>query len=79
MDDNVIYNDRDEAIGYYKDLDNLYKELIVSATKQGDYEEVKSLTEQAGEIKEYKEYTELLVLSENNGMGFTVKPYKGEE
>lgn len=79
MDDNVIYNDRDEAIGYYKDLDNLYKEAIVYATKQGDYEEVKSLTEQAGEIKEYKEYTELLVLSENNGMGFTVKPYKGEE
>lgn len=74
--DNVIFNDMDESIGYYKDLAQGYKEMIEDEVKLGDYERAQSLIEEAQEIDEYKEYEGLLVLSENNGMGFTCRPYK---
>lgn len=73
---NVIFNDMDESIGYYKDLAQGYKEMIEDEVKRGDYEQAQSLIEEAQEIDEYKEYEGLLVLSENNGMGFTCRPYK---
>lgn len=77
--DNVIFNDMDESIGYYKDLAQGYKEMIEDEVKRGDYEQAQSLIEEAQEIDEYKEYEGLLVLSENNGMGFTCRPYKETE
>ena len=77
MADNIIYNDMDESIGYYKDFVKLYKGLIKDATDSGDWEEVESLIEQIKEIEDYREFDGLLVLSENNGMGLTVNPYRG--
>lgn len=77
--DNTILNDMDESIGYYGDLIKGYKELICDEIKRGDFETAKSLCDEALEIEEYKEYDGLLVLSENNGMGFTCKPYKESE
>ena len=79
MADNIIYNDMDESIGYYKDFVKLYKDLIKDATDKGDWEEVEYLVEQIKEIEDYREYNGLLILSENNGMGFTCNPYKGGE
>jgi len=73
---NVIFNDMDESIGYYKDLAKGYKELIEDAVKREDYEEAQELIEQVQDIDEYKDYEGLLVLSMNNGMGFTCKKYK---
>ena len=77
--DNTIYNDMDETIGYYKDIVALYKDLINSATEDNNTEEVKDLAEQLEEINEFKECEGLLVLSENNGMGFTCREYKKGE
>ena len=77
--DNTIYNDMDETIGYYKDIVALYKDLIKSATEDNNTEEVKDLAEQLEEINEFKECEGLLVLSENNGMGFTCREYKKGE
>lgn len=79
--DNVILNDMDESIGYYKDLVALYKYLINEATKDNDTENIAYLAEQLEEINEFEEYTDLLVLSMNNGMGFTCKKYepKGDQ
>ena len=79
MADNIIYNDMDESIGYYKDFVKLYKDLIKDATDKGDWEEIEYLVEQIKEIEDYREYNGLLILSENNGMGFTCNPYKPEE
>lgn len=79
MADNIIYNDMDESIGYYKDFVKLYKGLIKDATDKGDWEEIEYLVEQIKEIEDYREYNGLLILSENNGMGLTVNPYKGEK
>lgn len=79
MADNIIFNDMDESIGYYKDFVKLYKDLIKGATDSRNWEEVESLLEQIKEIEDYREYNGLLILSENNGMGFTCNPYKGEK
>ena len=79
MAENIIFNDMDESIGYYKDFVKLYKDLIKGATDSRNWEEVESLLEQIKEIEDYREYNGLLILSENNGMGFTCNPYKGEK
>ena len=79
MAENIIYNDMDESIGYYKDFVKLYKDLIKDATDKGDWEEVEYLTDQIKDIEDFREFDGLLVLSENNGMGFTCNPYKTNE
>lgn len=76
---NTIFNDMDETIGYYKDIVALYQSLIKDATDRNDPEEIKDLSEQLDEINEFKECDGLLVLSENNGMGFTCREYKKGE
>lgn len=74
--DNVIFNDMDESIGYYKDLYAMFESVIVDALKDGDTETAKEQIEYLVELDEHKDYDDLLVLSMNNGMGFTAKPYK---
>ena len=78
MTENIIYNDNDETIGYFKDIYALYEELLSEKTKEKDIEEAESLIQQMKDLMEYEDYDGLLVLSENNGMGFTVNKYKGE-
>ena len=77
--DNTIYTDMDETIGFYKDLVKGYKEMVNEAIEKDDYEEAKDLMEQLEEIMEYSEYDDLLILSMNNGMGFTCKPYQTKQ
>lgn len=77
--DNTIYNDMDETIGYYSDIANGYKKLIKEAVDGDEFEEANDLMEQLDEINEWKDYDGLLVLSMNNGMGFTCKQYKPKE
>lgn len=69
--DNIIYNNKDEAIGYYNDIVKLYKQSMEERP-----EEQEDLQKELDEINEWANYTELLVLSENNGVGFTCKPYQ---
>lgn len=77
--DNVILNSMDESIGYYNDLYAMFYDVIVDALKSRDIETAKEQLEYLDEMGEYANYEGLLVLSENNGMGFTCKPYeKGE-
>ena len=78
MSNNIIYNDKDEAIGYYSDLVKLYKGMIKERVDANDYDEAQSLMEQLKEIDEWTDNDGLLILSENNGMGFTCRQYKGE-
>lgn len=76
MSDNVIFNDMDESIGYYKDLYKMFADLIVEAIGKQDLDTAEEQLSYLKDMEDYKDYEDLLVLSMNNGMGFTCKPYK---
>ena len=76
--DNVILNDMDESIGYYKDLYAMFESVIIDALKDHDTETAQEQIEYLMELDEFKDYDGLLILSMNNGFGFTAKPYKKE-
>lgn len=77
--DNTILNDMDETIGYYSDLVNGYKKLIKEAVQDEDFEQAKDLMEQLEEINNWTDNDGLLVLSMNNGMGFTCRQYQPKQ
>lgn len=74
--DNVIFNDMDESIGYYKDLYAMFESVIVDALKDHDTETAQEQVGYLIDLDEWKDYDGLLVLSMNNGFGFTAKPYE---
>lgn len=76
MGNNVIYNDYDECIGYFDDLVALYKGMMKNEIDLDNMEEVQHLTEELVELYKLEDYDGLIVLSENNGMGFTATKYK---
>ena len=77
--ENTIYNDMDETIGYYSDIARGYKKLMKEAVDRDEFEEAKDLMEQLDEINQWTDNDGLLVLSMNNGMGFTCNQYKPKE
>lgn len=77
MKNNLIFTDNDETIGFYKDIEASYIELIHDSLKNKDFENASIWIHELIEINEYNNYTGLLILSENNGIGFTCKKYEG--
>ena len=76
---NCIYNDNDNSIiGYYKDIKAGLKKIIEDYIKEDNWDEVKDMTEVLQELNEMDDKGALLVLSDNNGMGYTISEYKGE-
>lgn len=73
--DNTIYNDKGEILGYYADLVECLKYSLELYLKENDFENASSVCEDLAELAEFKDYSELIVLSENNGMGFTARKY----
>jgi hypothetical protein len=73
--DNVILNDMDESIGYYKDLYASIASVAIESLEKGDAETAQEQVEYLVEMQEWQDYDGLLVLSMNNGMGFTCKKY----
>ena len=78
MKDNVILTDMDESIGFYKDLYAMFVDVIKGALDSGDVNVAKEQIEYLEEMEEYKDFPDLLVLSMNNGVGFTCRPYQPE-
>lgn len=76
MNYNIIYNDRDEAIGYYQDLRRALEQFVIERVQAHDYENAQAECEKLAELDQLRDYDELIVLSENNGMGFTAKTYE---
>lgn len=76
MGDNVIYTDDDSVIGFYKDLERLLCEQIDKLVGEKNYEEASSTLDNLKDLTALKEYEGLIILSDNNGMGFTATPYK---
>ena len=77
--DNIIYTPDDDAIGFYKDLYKLHVEEITNLLNENRLEEAQTLLENLIELDELKECGGLILVSDNNGMGFTATPYKGED
>lgn len=76
--ENIIFDgNTSETIGFYSDLVKLYKAMIKDKIDLNEYEEAKGLIDELSEIDNWTDYDGLLVLSQNNGMGFTCKQYKG--
>ena len=79
MGDNTIFDsNNDNVYGLYSDLVKGYKKIIKEQLDEGDLESVESYTEDLKEIERFKDYDGLLVLSENNGMGFTCNKYQDD-
>lgn len=76
MSNNIIFNDNDETIGYYKDLYAMFSDVIVECLKNHDTETAQEQVEYLLELDAYKDYDGLLILSMCNGMGFLAKPYE---
>lgn len=75
--ENIIFdNNTDNAIGFYKDLVRLMKEEAKKSVESGDYEQAQYNCECLLELESMKDYEGLIVLSENNGMGFTCVKYE---
>lgn len=79
MKDNIIYTDNDEAIGFYKDLYKLIADQAKDLLDRKDVENAQTQIENLSELTELSEYDGLIIVSDNNGMGFTARPYKKEQ
>ena len=82
MSSNVIYNSNDETIGYYNDLYNIFAEEVKKMLDGHDIEGAKEQMDYLNDLSDLANYDGLIILSMNNGMGFTAKPYapeKGEQ
>lgn len=76
---NLVFDDRDDkVIGFYGDLQKYLKDQATEALSVDDYETANEMCSDLEEMEQWKLYTELLTITNNNGMGFTCKPYKGE-
>ena len=75
--ENIIFDDNtNNTIGFYKDLVKAMKEETKKSVESGAYEQAQYNCEGLLELESMKDYEGLIVLSENNGMGFTAKTYE---
>lgn len=74
---NTITTDYGDLIGFYADLSKYMADEFAEAVREKDWERVETLTEICRLLDDYKEANGLLIISENNGMGWTVEKYKG--
>lgn len=77
MSDNIIYNSYNNThIGYQKDLVAYIKTCLDDYAKQEAWESVKDLSDLLLDFNAWADNENLLVLSDNNGMGYTIKEYE---
>ena len=74
--DNVIMNSMDDLIGYHKDIVAYITACLEDYVKDEDWEQVKDMADLLLDLNGWYENENLLVLSENNGMGYTIREYK---
>lgn len=79
---NVIVNDNtDELIGYAPDIFNYLKDEYIKEIEGDNFSVISpEWLELLEDSKKYIDtYGGLLIVSENNGMGWTIQPYRGEK
>ena len=73
---NIIEKD-DNLIGYYDELKKYLKDCLILYVEQDNMDEVRDIADDIDELNELSEYDGLIILSENNGMGFSARKYEG--
>lgn len=74
--DNIIYNSYNNThIGYQKDLVAYIKTCLDDYKKQDNWEEVKDMADLLLDFNAWADNENLLVLSDNNGMGWSIREY----
>ena len=77
MSDNIIYNSNNNStIGYQKDLVAYIKTWLGDYIKQEEWENAKDIADLLLDFNAWADNENLLVLSDNNGMGYTIKEYE---
>ena len=74
---NVITRDED-LLGFFEDLREYTESLLKEVIDKHNYEDLDLLIETLKELEEHREDGGILVISNNNGMGLTVRKYAGE-
>lgn len=77
MSDNIIYNSYNNThIGYQKDLVAYIKTCLDDYVKQEAWENARDMADLLLDFNALADNENLLVLSDNNGMGYTIREYK---
>lgn len=78
--ENCIFDDRNNnSIGFYSDLRTGLVKQVGEFMESKDYEMASDLCDLLLDLETYSEYEGLLVMSDNNGMGYTIRKYEGEK
>ena len=77
--ENCIFDDRNnDTIGFYKDIKAGLKKQAEEFIKGDNFEMAQEMADILLDLEAYTDNERLLVLSDNNGMGYTIREYKGE-
>lgn len=80
MSDNIIYDSNNNThIGFQKDLVAYLKTCLDDYKKDDDWEQVKDIADLLLDFNGWQDNENLLVLSNNNGMGYTIREYGKEK
>lgn len=72
---NVILTDAEELIGFISDIRDYYRKTINDYVATGNWEMVSELADLMLDLNGWADNPNLLIISENNGMGYTIKEY----
>lgn len=80
MSDNIIYDSNNNThIGFQKDLVAYIVKCLNDYAKREEWENVGDMAELLLDLNRWADNGNLLVLSDGNGMGYTIKEYKKGE
>lgn len=75
--ENCIFNSNNEnTIGYYADMKEGLKKQAEEFLATDNWEMAKDIADLLLDLEAWADNESLLVLSENNGMGYTIREYK---
>ena len=75
--ENCIFDDRNnDTIGFYGDIKAGLKKQAEEFIADDNWEEAKGIADVLLDLNAWADNENLLVLSDNNGMGYTIKEYE---
>lgn len=77
MTDNIIFNDvTNNSIGFYEDMKRMLQGQAEEFIRSENWEMAKEVADILLDLNAYADNESLLTLSDNNGMGYTIKEYE---
>ena len=75
---NIINTPDGDIIGFEGDLIRYLKDILIAKMNASEWEDVQDLAGVLAQLDGTSWEGRLLIISENNGMGYTINQYKGE-